>query len=130
AHLFDNDRVKLDRKVFNPSRICKLYGTLARKGDPTPERPHRLSRIVKPIDKPTPVQKELLEAVAALAKPPVTPERARPHANNGAPGNLDRNQIYARAKKYMATMEPAVSGSGGHNQTFKVACRLIQGFDL
>jgi len=27
--------------VFNPARICKLYGTLSRKGDSTPERPHR-----------------------------------------------------------------------------------------
>ena len=32
---------------FNPARIWKLYGTLAAKGDPTPERPHRLSRLVE-----------------------------------------------------------------------------------
>jgi hypothetical protein len=42
---FDSDAVKIDQKVFNPSRICKLYGTLARKGDHTPERPHRRSGI-------------------------------------------------------------------------------------
>ena len=27
-------------------------------------------------------------------------------------------------------MGPAISGQGGHNQTFKVACSLILGFDL
>jgi len=41
AARFNNDQVKIDQKVFNPSRICKLPGTLARKGDSTPTRPHR-----------------------------------------------------------------------------------------
>jgi hypothetical protein len=31
---------------------------------------------------------------------------------------------------YLAKIEPAVSGNGGHNQTFKVACVLIHGFGL
>jgi hypothetical protein len=37
---------KIDKSVFNASRIARLYGTLARKGDDTPERPHRRSRIL------------------------------------------------------------------------------------
>jgi hypothetical protein len=41
AQRFDTDRVKIDQKVFNPARICKLPGTVARKGDSTPDRPHR-----------------------------------------------------------------------------------------
>ena len=32
AKRFDNDRVKIDTNVFNPGRITKLYGTIARKG--------------------------------------------------------------------------------------------------
>jgi hypothetical protein len=47
AARFDTDRVKIDRKVFNPARITKLYGTLSRKGDHTPARPHRRSRILE-----------------------------------------------------------------------------------
>jgi hypothetical protein len=47
ARRFDSDSVKIDQNVFNPSRICKLYGTLARKGDHTAERPHRLSAILE-----------------------------------------------------------------------------------
>lgn len=38
-----NDTVEIDKTVFNQSRICKLYGTWARKGDSTKERPHRQS---------------------------------------------------------------------------------------
>ena len=44
---FGNDVVDVDTSVFNPSRIWKLYGTTARKGDDTPDRPHRKSYIQK-----------------------------------------------------------------------------------
>jgi hypothetical protein len=47
AFRFDDNRVKVDQSVFNPGRIWKLYGTLSRKGDPLPDRPHRLSRILE-----------------------------------------------------------------------------------
>jgi len=40
---FSNDAVEVDRSVFNPARIWKLYGTTARKGDHIPSRPHRKS---------------------------------------------------------------------------------------
>lgn len=46
ATLFDDGRVKIDQGVHNPARIWKLYGTPTRKGDNTPERPHRLSRLL------------------------------------------------------------------------------------
>jgi len=35
----------VDLAVFNPGRIWKFYGTTGRKGDSTPERPHRRSYI-------------------------------------------------------------------------------------
>lgn len=47
AARFDTAHVKIDRKVFNPSRICKSPGTLARKGDHTPDRPHRRARFLE-----------------------------------------------------------------------------------
>jgi hypothetical protein len=50
---FSTDQVHVDRTTFNPSRICKLYGTTARKGDSTKERPHRRSYIEsKFLDRP------------------------------------------------------------------------------
>ena len=47
ARRFDDDLVKIDQAVFNPARIWKLYGTVSRKGDSVPERPHRLARILE-----------------------------------------------------------------------------------
>lgn len=46
ADEFDSDQVKIDRKVFNPARIVKLYGTISRKGDSIPDRPHRKSEVI------------------------------------------------------------------------------------
>lgn len=45
ASLFDNDEVKIDTTNSNPSRICKLHGTLAQKGTSTKKRPHRMSKL-------------------------------------------------------------------------------------
>lgn len=47
AMLFSDEHVDIDEKVFNASRICKLYGVTARKGENTAERPWRQSEIVR-----------------------------------------------------------------------------------
>jgi hypothetical protein len=47
AFRFDDEKVKVDPAVFNPARIWKLYGTVSRKGDDIPTRPHRLARILE-----------------------------------------------------------------------------------
>ena len=47
---FSDSRVKIDTTVSNAARITKLYGTVARKGADTPDRPHRLSRITEVPD--------------------------------------------------------------------------------
>jgi hypothetical protein len=47
ARLFNNDVVTIDPTVYNAARIVKAYGTIAAKGVPTAERPHRLSRILE-----------------------------------------------------------------------------------
>jgi hypothetical protein len=43
AERFDDAHTKVDRTVFNAARICKLYGTVANKGDHTASAPWRLS---------------------------------------------------------------------------------------
>ena len=45
AQKFKNKWVDVDLKVYNPARIWKLYGTTARKGDNTRDRPHRKSYV-------------------------------------------------------------------------------------
>lgn len=47
AQRFDTAFVKIDQSVFNPGRICKMPGTLARKGDSIPERPHRWAKLLE-----------------------------------------------------------------------------------
>ncbi|MBS1876826.1 MAG: hypothetical protein JSU00_26670 [Acidobacteria bacterium] len=44
---YSDDRVKVDVTSANAARIWKAYGTMARKGDPIPVRPHRLSRVLE-----------------------------------------------------------------------------------
>jgi putative DNA primase/helicase len=36
----------------------------------------------------------------------------------------------SRITKYIDKCPPAISGQGGHNRTFSVACKLMQGFAL
>jgi hypothetical protein len=40
---FGGRDVDIDQVTFNPSRLCKVYGTVARKGDDIEARPHRWS---------------------------------------------------------------------------------------
>lgn len=43
---FDNNLVKIDRSVFNASRITKVVGTKAFKGQSSKDRPHRAARLI------------------------------------------------------------------------------------
>jgi len=40
------------------------------------------------------------------------------------------SEVFERARKYLARVPGAVSGSGGHNATFRAACVLVLGFGL
>jgi hypothetical protein len=63
---FSTDVVDVDKSVFNPSRICKLYGTTARKGDHIKIRPHRKSYIEpKFIEKKSPAQEDRTDQTGA-----------------------------------------------------------------
>lgn len=82
-------RVLIDQTVFNPSRICKLYGTRACKGDHTPERPHRMARLLNiPTHRET-VPRALLETLATPV-PAQTSTHARSASGRGTPFNLAR----------------------------------------
>lgn len=69
AHRFDDAAVYVDQTNFNPARIVKVPGTLTRKGDHTPERPHRRSAIVSKPETLDPIPAEILETIAAWAPP-------------------------------------------------------------
>ncbi|MGA8597254.1 MAG: hypothetical protein WB676_21265 [Bryobacteraceae bacterium] len=65
AARFSDDVVNVDVNTANRSRICKLYGTLTRKGDSMPDRPHRRSRILFAPERAESVPVELIDQLAA-----------------------------------------------------------------
>ncbi len=79
ASEFDDEKVTIDKTVFNPARIWKLYGTRACKGDSTHSRPHRMSRVLSAPDELLVVDTSLLEKLAGIA--PETPRGH--HTTNG-----------------------------------------------
>jgi putative DNA primase/helicase len=73
----------------------------------------------------------LLAAVDALAAE--VKKRLGSARRNGSPSDCPVQlpaDIGDRAKKYLTKIPPAVSGAGGHDQTFHAACVLVQGFSL
>lgn len=91
AARFDSAAVTVDTGVFNASRISKLYGTWTCKGDSTPDRPHRLSRIIGIPQKMECVSLELLEELAREI--PVAPPR------NIAP-SIQRGDFFSTVNQY------------------------------
>ena len=65
ASKFDTPRAKVDRLVFNPSRIWKVYGTTPCKGPNTNERPHRKARLLSFPEVLTPVSVQQLGGLTA-----------------------------------------------------------------
>lgn len=78
---FTDEFLDVDKKVFNASRITKLYGTFARKGADTSERPHRQSKIIQIPSEIKPTPKVLIEKLANLIP---EPEKANYYNNYGS----------------------------------------------
>jgi hypothetical protein len=70
AFRFDDDRVRVDRQVFNASRLVRLPGTINRKGENSLERPHRLARLLHVPPVLTGTQRDLLEKIANTSPRP------------------------------------------------------------
>lgn len=85
--MFDTDEVKVDTANFNPSRVCKLYGTLAQKGANTEDRPYRLSRIIGDAKEVKITKKAYLEKLAGELpeEKNITPTKY----NNYSPSEFD-----------------------------------------
>jgi hypothetical protein len=102
--LFGDETAHVDTTVFNAARIWKLYGTTAVKGDSTPDRPHRVARVLSAPDRRVVVPVDLLEALAAR-KPPEEPKAT--HKGNGkAAGRFDVPEFLARYHLEVASEGP------------------------
>lgn len=134
AARFDTAQAKVDTTVFNPSRICKIPGTVSRKGDPIEARPHRTSRLVVIPESFDAVRPELIEALAnewrakeAERKPAPIPQAMTPKPTSQRKGTKSHVD---RARAYLSKVDGAVSGQHGSDQTIKAAGFLVRGFNL
>ena len=79
---FDDAQTKVDRAVFNAARICKLYGTLANKGDHTAAAPWRLSKLLQTPARAV-VTPEQLRGLIPAATPGTTAKAAASMLQSG-----------------------------------------------
>jgi len=89
---FSVDGADVDKSVFNASRITKLYGTVARKGRSTYDRPHRESTLLRvpEVLKVTPI--ELIKKVSDQL-----PEKEQPKfQNNYGKDEFDLNSFISK----------------------------------
>lgn len=124
--LFSNEKVEVDTKVDNPSRIVKFYGTQSRKGNHTKERPYRFSEVLTIPAEIATVAREKIEELAAQAPQQLALSTTRPTTSY----RIGREEKIERAKAYLRTIPPAIEGQHGSDKAFRVACVLIGGFDL
>ena len=128
AAKFDDDAVTIDTKVFNAARICKLYGTMARKGDHMDHRPHRMSQILE-----APEQMECVTAFSLLELSQLAPpEKERtPVPTATAKKQRKAGKTPAdRARAYLTKVPGAIAGDSGHDWTYHAAALLVIDFDL
>jgi len=74
---FSGNNVNVDTGMYNASRIIKLYGTKACKGDDTSDRPHRLAKLINVPDKLDIVTKAQLNELSMLAPSEVKPKEIK-----------------------------------------------------
>ncbi|OFW66504.1 MAG: hypothetical protein A2Y74_09555 [Actinobacteria bacterium RBG_13_63_9] len=88
AARFDTDRVHVDTAVANAARLVGLIGTLKVKGDSTPDRPHRRSRLESVPEALIPVSGELLAALASTVPKDSIRQHSAGAKSEGSPVRL------------------------------------------
>jgi hypothetical protein len=108
AKLLDGEGLIVDRQARDPSRFWYLPASAP--GSPPPLVHVCDGKVMRVADEiPIPEERP-----APIPPAPIAP-----------PTNAEE-----RAEKYLDRCEPAISGQGGHNQTFLVAQKLVRGFCL
>jgi putative DNA primase/helicase len=117
SNKFGGNGIIIDKTVFNAARIWKLYGTIARKGENTTDRPHRRSCLWKTkgefptFDKLGIVPAEALEQLAALGRSLATPsppaasatkKRARGASKGGRKPTASPGEFYIDLDGFIA----------------------------
>lgn len=106
-----DDKVKIDLTVHNPARIWRLPGTMNRKGDSTPERPHRMAKIVSAPQVMVAVSEEQLRGIV------VAPKQGSAVALDDNGGVFDVDQWII---EHGVSVSPPQDWKGGRKWTFPV----------
>lgn len=129
ASRFDDERVKIDTGVFNASRISKLYGTQACKGDSLPDRPHRMARILESPETPSPVDLEHLRALVPSPAAP-SPPPSRASSLPSSHGGDFFAQVNAAAMRALSAWVPALfPAAASYHEGYRVSSKAL-GRDL
>lgn len=137
---YDTDRVKVDEKVGNASRIGRIPGLLNRRGKDSADRPYRRARLLQ-VGEDRPVRIALLESEAAGIPPqPARTIATRPtgaattgaatFAPAGGPYTPLTPLMERRAVGVLAKIPDAVQGENGSRPTLWAARCLVRGFRL
>ena len=84
SFLCSDETAKVDQTVYNPARIWKLYGTWARKGEDSTERPWRRAQLLNQPEVLVPVSVQQLEGLITLCPSPTGGRRG-----SGSTADLD-----------------------------------------
>lgn len=141
-----DDAVKVDVTTKNPARIMGIPGNIKCKGSQVGDRVWRRAT----LDDSMVVSGQTFDLVsfvaehaAMLPSDPATARRAKSKPGTTIPPSPSPNASYAtldastddaerifRAARYLSSIEPAIAGQGGHDQTYDAACALVKGYDL
>jgi hypothetical protein len=145
---FDTDRVKIDRAVHDAKRICKIPGTMVRKGIATPERPWRQARCMSipmhVLTEIVPVEriKELAKLGGAKSAEPEAPLYEAEKEVDAwllTIGRSDDRKAYAQAALEREIGKVATAQAPGRNRTLYisalklgtlVACDLLDEYEV
>lgn len=131
--LFDSAAVQVDKATHDAKRISKLPGTWAKKGPHTPDRPHRLARILSAPGVVEAVPPELLAALAGSASAPaqaaeapavITPPAGIWEAKVGGDGGA-REAAYLRSAMEGELGRLALAPAGDRNNQLNKAAHAL-----
>ena len=117
---FNTDGAKVDTSVSDPTRVCRLPGTINRKGEPSGERPHRGASIIEHGSCGLLSREMIIEATEFLLRL----ENRQSPDDAGA----DAAQIDA-ARMWLSKLERPMQSSND-KQLCRLACGLLIDFDL
>ena len=116
---------KVDVKTYNASRIWKLYGTRARKGAHSEDRPHRVAWVCEH----PPGEPDASSNTAAIGKL-IEMWRYRESVTSEIDTQSHASEPVRRCAEYLAKVPPAISHQSGHDKTYHVAMIAVEGFSL